>query len=286
LTRDSESENGVSSESSPSDSSSKVEGENNGDKERISESYRGDVAVEVKAVVGERDDSSLRPSPGTGILHWNGSDDVFLPDWLQTAMPSRWSGDGAGFDRSECCSWIQIDDPLRPPEAGDGSTNLQDTTQSTTFDFPALLDLVKFDGQGVPGNWVIECPLEGADYAWEKIAVATAYGKLGPTSRATPSKHMLRKQDSNSNNPGEKRQNAETVIICVGVSDSNDRTKIRSVFDALFGGIGWSRCDLLVFQPDVFADPGAYRGHLRPCLYTAEEVLAWPHKNPVAEDQK
>ena len=233
------------------------------------------------------DRSSLQPMPETRTLYWNGTDDVILPEWIRVALPSRWSkftessGDPSDDDDDNdvgVCSWIQIDDPLvaRPTRDAVGETE-------------------SAGGGNQAGNWLVGCALEDADRVWEQIAVATAYGKLGPTSRISPIRHLLRthrrrqeqQQRQRQRPPGEPpgarptpddaSSSPQAIVVCVGVKDSTDRTEIKRVFNALCHDLA-IHPGLLVFQSDLFPDPDMYvspRRHLPRCLYTADEVLAW-----------
>jgi hypothetical protein len=207
--------------------------------------------TEVATVAAEenRDSPSLRPSPGIRILYWNGSDDVLLPEWIRVARPSCWSADVNGGDPSVCCSWIQIDDPLREPKPGERQKNIPEP--------------VKADGHGA-GSWIICCALESVDAVWEKIAVATAYGKLGPTSKVSPTKHLLLQQQQQQQRTTAERSGElcssyknQKAVICVGVQDSTDNTDIKRVLDVLRKDLEIDS-RLLTFQENVFADIDVY----------------------------
>ena len=193
--------NGPSIPQLPSDGDNKRTFKNN---------YAANTKVGAIATDENRDSSSLQPSPGMRILYWNGSDDVLLPEWIRVARPSCWSGDVKYGDPSVFCSWIQIDDPLR-------------TSLSTKVTEGA-------------GGWSIYCALENVDAIWEKIAVATAYGKLGPSSNVSSTKHLLQQQQQTTTEiNGESCSSCKNpkAVIRVGVKDSTDNTDSKRVFDVL-----------------------------------------------------
>ena len=180
-----------------------------GDNERTCKNnYAANSKVGAIDADENRDSSSLQPSPGMRILYWNGSDDVLLPEWIRVARPSSWSGDVKYGDPLVFCSHIQIDDPLRDPL----STKVTDGA----------------------GSWSVCCALENVDAVWEKIAVATAYGKLGPTSKVSSTKHLLLQRTTAEIN-GESCSSCkiQKAVIRVGVKDSTDNTDIKRILGVL-----------------------------------------------------
>ena len=204
--------------------------------------------MKVEDVVEKRDTSSLCPDLETQRIHWNGSDDVLLPEWIKTSKPSYWSGDGS-VDSASKCSWIQIDDPLQSEE-GVTLSSYQNGQEENYCS----------------GHWIVDCTLENVDILWEQIAVATAYGKLGPTAKVSPTKHLWQR------NRG--RQTA--VTIHVRVNDFTDRSNIKRIFDVFNKDLN-IHSSALAFQTDAFVRPEVCennRGQHPNCLYTVEEVFS------------
>ncbi len=198
--------------------------------------------------VGKRDASSLCPDPETQRIHWNGSDDVLLPEWIKTTKPSCWSGDSS-VDSASKCSWIQIDDPLQSEE-GVTLSSYQNGKEENYCS----------------GHWLVDCTLENVDVLWEQIAVATAYGKLGPTAKVSPTKHLLQR----------KREYQTAVTIHVRVNDFTDRAGIKRIFEVLNKDLN-IHSSALAFETDAFVQDEVCennRGQHSNCLYTVEEVFS------------
>jgi len=166
--------------------------------------------------------------------------------------------------------------------AGVVGQNLRLQTQDMTFQsisilkqrcIEAIMKLAKSDGC-LAGKWMVFCDPAEADGMWEKIAVATAHGKLGRTSKVSTTKHLLR-QDSRFVQ-GARRQ----AVICVYVDDSTDQREVKRVLDVLRKDLGITTPGLSRFKPDIYTYIGVYSGNpwgLSPALYTAKEVEAWQH---------
>ena len=247
--------------------------------------------------------ASLSPSFG-GRIVWNGSDGVSLQDWIRVVRPSFYSNDQEDADPASFCCWIQVHVDVRLGGRHPSTTNQNHTlasavvpdwsryeiplaersnTVSTTSD-PGLLarskqrcidrimELAKEDGF-VAGKWLIFCSVAETDAVWEKIAEATAQGRLGPTSKVSPTKHLLRQQETT----GCDTDRQKNAVICVYVDDSTDRGEVKRVLEVLRKDLGVAS-GVSRFKPDIFTELGIYGGNswkLPPTLYTARDALGW-----------
>jgi len=201
---------------------------------------------------------------------------------------------------------IRIDDPLQPAQQGDNMlqppkkdisrylaileqnfpkvNGLIYTNQHQCFE--TIQALAKADECGA-GRWLVHGTLENADTMWEKIATATAYGKLGPSSTILPTKHLLLQQEQQS--PFHECS-VEKVPCWIGVKDSTNRNDIRRILNILLTECGVD-LDNAVFEPDIFwyianHYGSNYPSHFPRCWYTAHDVLSWVLIDPNRIDKR
>lgn len=222
--------------------------------------------------------SSLRRSMGDRIV-WDGTDEVPLEQWISEIRPSHFSNDEGVVDYSLYCSWIQIHsmakDTKRANDKNIGTLHiskyhnllddLERTIQSTNGDLSlarkectnAIMRLAKQDGC-VVGKWLVFSSSNETDALWERIAVATASGRLGFSSKVSPC------------------GNNNQAVICVYVYDSTDQQEVQRIGKVLTHEMGIK--GVLRFKPDIYTYIGIYGGNawgLSPTLYTTKKASVW-----------
>ena len=109
------------------------------------------------------------------------------------------------------------------------------------------------------GKWMLFVKQEKVNDAWEKIARATAAGKLGSAAKVAISK------DLNDNGRG--------ALICIYVKDFSDKKEVKRVLQGVIA------LDFFVahgFKPDIFTNLDIYSGNkwrLEPAIYKPKDVL-------------
>ena len=195
-----------------------------------------------------------------------------IHDWLEQVKPSQVS--------PMSCSWIFVQNAARD-YPGSKSESLLDLTAyrpalqeieniiATKKRVPAaakkacvakIMEIAKKQRVTV-GKWLLFLKPENADEIWQKVAEATAMGKLGCSSKVAPYQGMM---------PGETKP----ILCCVYVDDFSDRADVKRVLRALIDMKIW----VSSFKPDVFTDLNIYQNNqwrLDPVLYRVQEALDW-----------
>lgn len=109
------------------------------------------------------------------------------------------------------------------------------------------------------GKWMFQFKKDWIDHYWNKIARATADGRLGCSAKVAPAADLV---------------DPQTALICVYVDDFRNRADVKRVLLEL-QGMGFHV--RLGFKPDIFTELGMYRGNewrLSPAIYSVEQVMA------------
>ena len=108
------------------------------------------------------------------------------------------------------------------------------------------------------GKWMLFMNRENVDDAWDKIARATAAGKLGSSAKVAPSKDM---------------DDKGRALICIYVSDFSDKKEVKRVLNGI---IALQFFVASGFKPDIFTTLEINSGNkwrLDPVIYKPKDVL-------------
>jgi len=212
--------------------------------------------------------ASLRDRVGTDRrIRWDGMSET-LEEWLNAVSPSKVS--------LQVADWIQVEN-FSCVSCQDGGNFNEKHYQHELYKMsdlimrtrrvPAvakqacsqsILSVAKKQ-RYTTGKWMIFFPPDKVDEGWKTIAVATAQGQLGCSSKVSP---VL-------DNP------ERAMLCCIYVSDFADRAEVRRVLLAL-RQLGMEiKCG---FKPDVFTMLGINSGNewrLKPTIYTVGEASEW-----------
>ncbi|XP_070572504.1 UPF0696 protein C11orf68 homolog [Ptychodera flava] len=206
-----------------------------------------DYALESKAA-DEDDWISFDPKePGNDIN-----------DFLANNRPSA-------LCRSNKIGWIYVESPKdwrsgHEPDI-DGLEEDWERLKSSgrSINFYTIMQLSK-SHQMTLGKWLMHIPTGfQADYAWEKIAKATARGDLGCAAKVSP-------YDSSQTN--------YQHVICVYNEDCTNEEQIKDLEDKIRKNAG-IKCHLN-YKPEVYTYIGVYRRNewnLRPTIYESVYTL-------------
>jgi hypothetical protein len=237
---------------------------------------------------GSYDDRSLRPNWLCWIT-WDGTDDVCLEEWLQKIRPSCLNDTQSyPVDALPACSWIcvkniQQDSPGYQRRAVANHSPKNKDWEAFKAPLRGISDIIA-RGAKVPkaakrwcvdeimkiakendlvvGKWLVYASFETADEIWEKIAKATAMGKLGCSSKVMPTKSL---------SPGQR------TVMCIYVNDSTDKREVQRVLKYLYDDMGIT-VGLSNFKPDIFTHLNIYTKNewrLKPTLYNWKDALEW-----------
>jgi hypothetical protein len=228
-----------------------------------------------------RRESSLHLN--NGWIRWDGSDDVSLDEWLHMVRPSCYSGNrDVPYATLPYCAWIYVEN-VNSKSLGFGMDEEKDfnlvrymaplneisriirsgsrvPSSAKERCIAEIMRMAKEDNRTV-GKWLIYVQKEDADSIWDRIARATAHGKLGCGSKISPVGYIQQ----------------PTTVICVYVKDSTDKQEVQRVLKVLRDDMGITE-SLRSFKPDIFTYLDLYSTNpwrLKPTLYGWKEALAW-----------
>lgn len=224
----------------------------------------------------------------------NGMRDVWQPtlqsldDWIATSRPSipihpacKWiqvhnhneSSPGyedtnarraraASFDRAAYQPALNRLQTIINSTGGGGRANA--TEKQACLD--SILDTAATQQNLTTGKWLVRIPPPRADAVWERVARATAAGRLGCSAKILPV------------SPGNSNSGGDNVVCCVYVADFRQRRQVQRVLRELMSLVRGMSSPILGFKPDVLTHLGMNAGNpwrLKTAIYSVKEALGW-----------